>query len=137
MPKPNFTGTWKFNPARSLLQIPAPNSSSFVIEHADPAFRLTRTHFIGETSDTFSVDLTTDGRGVRVHRPGLIVHARAYWEGNALVFDSTVMRGEETGSNVVRYTLADDLNSIVAEEHFRSKGVNYDNVWILDRSTQE
>ncbi len=29
--KPDFTGTWKFNPGKSRLQIPIPDSAIFVI----------------------------------------------------------------------------------------------------------
>lgn len=61
MPKPNFTGTWKFNPANSVLQIPAPDATVFVIDHREPVLRISRTHIVGEKQDTFSLDLTTDG----------------------------------------------------------------------------
>ena len=56
MTKTNFTGTWKFNPNKSALQSPSPESSIFVIEHHEPNFHLERTHVLGGVSDTFSVD---------------------------------------------------------------------------------
>ena len=133
MEKPNFTGTWKFNPGKSSLQIPAPDSTIFVVKHTEPAFRLTRTHVVGDKSDTFTLDLTTDGKEVDVVQGDLHIRARASWEGETLVFDSRVIRGEEEGNNVARYQLADTLDSFVAEEQFRSKSLNYDNLWVLER----
>jgi len=133
MQKPNFTGTWKFNPSKSLLQIPAPDSTIFVVEHMEPVFRLSRTHVVGDKSDTFALDLTTDGTEVDIVRGDLRLRARVYWEGETLVFDSHVVRGGEDASNIVRYKLAGTLDSLVAEERFRSKSLCYDNIWLLER----
>ena len=133
MQKPNSTGTWKFNPSKSTLQIPAPDSTVFVVEHMEPNFRLSRTHVAGEKSDTFTLDLTTDGAEVVILRGDLHLRACAYWEGETLVFDSHLVRGGEDATNIVRYKLAGNLNSFVAEEKFRSKSLCYDNIWLLER----
>ncbi len=96
MATPNFTGTWKFNSGKSVLQIPSPESSIFVIEHSEPHFRLERTHIFGGKSDTFSVALTTDGELIVINHGGLEIHSKMYWEGDSLVFDSRfVMRGNK------------------------------------------
>lgn len=131
--KPDFSGTWRLNRERSLLQIAAPDDTIFVVEHREPALRITRTHVVGDTRDTFSLDLTTDGREVSIEREGLRLRSRAGWEGETLLFDSHVTRGADEGTNTVRYTLAADGGSFVAEERFRSKALNYDNRWVLDR----
>lgn len=133
MQKPNFTGTWKFNPGKSKLQIPAPDWTVFVVEHTEPGFRLSRTHVVGQKSDTFTLDLTTDGTEVDILRGDLHLRARAYWEGETLVFDSHLVRGGEDATNIVRYKLDDTLDSFVAEEQFRSKSLCYDNIWLLER----
>jgi hypothetical protein len=124
---------WKFNPARSVLQIRAPDSTEFLIEHHEPALRISRTHIVGEKRDTFSLSLTTDGREVSVDRDDLRLRCRAYWEDDTLVFDSKLIRAGEEGTNIVRYTLSDDGATFRAEERFRSSSLNYDNLWILDR----
>ncbi len=36
--KPDFSGTWIFNPGTSKLEMTAPTKSVFVIEHDDPKF---------------------------------------------------------------------------------------------------
>jgi uncharacterized protein (TIGR00369 family) len=134
MPKPDFTGTWTFNPAKSVLQIPAPDATVFAVDHREPALRISRTHIVGEKQDTFSLDLTTDGREVAVDRADVRLRARAYWDGDTLVFDTTLVRAGEEATNVVRYTLSSDRRAFVAEERFRSASLNYDNIWTLDRA---
>ena len=42
-------------------------------------------------------------------------------------------RGEPPGANVVRYQLAADRISFVAEERFRSAAMNYDDLWVMER----
>lgn len=133
MPKPNFTGTWRFNPTKSVLQINAPDATEFVIQHHEPALHISRTHIIGDQRDTFSLALTTDGQEVAVAQGDLQLRCRAYWDGDTLVFDSKVIRADVEGTNMVRYTLLDDGAMFQAEERFRSSVLNYDNLWLLDR----
>jgi hypothetical protein len=131
--RPDLTGTWRFDPARSRLQISAPDSTEFVLEHRDPRLHLTRTHVFGGKRDVVALDLTTDGKETALKLGGVTLRARAHWEGRTLVFDSTVSRGGEEGTNVVRYTMADDGASLAAEEQFRSASLSYDNLWVLER----
>lgn len=133
MGKPNFTGTWKFNPGKSALQIPPPESTTFVIEHNEPRFHLERTHVFGGKSDTFSIELTTDGEVVEFNHEGLLIRASLQWEGTTLVFDSTVTREGEQATNQVRYKLKDKNQVFEAEERFKSKELKYENTWIFNR----
>jgi hypothetical protein len=137
MTKPDFSGTWVFDPGRSRLEIAAPDATTFVVEHREPMLRISRTHVAGDRSDTFSLDLTTDGREVVVDRDGLSMHARAFWNGDILVFETRLVGAGEEGTNVVRYKLAQDRNSFVAEERFRSRQLNYDNRWFMGRAVRE
>ncbi len=133
MPKPDFSGTWTFNRARSVLQIPPPDSSIFVVTHREPNFRLSRTHVYGGKSDTFTLDLVTDGREIPFAHGELKTVCRAFWEGDVLMFDSHLVKDEEHATNTVRYTLSAESNTMIAQERFRSERLNYDNMWILER----
>jgi hypothetical protein len=133
MSKPDFTGRWKYNPSKSVLRIPPPESTSLVIEHREPHFRLSRTLVVGGSSDTFSIELTTDGREVVQERDDLQICARLYWEGETLVFESVLTGDEEQATNVVRYTLAEQGETFVARERFSSERQSYENLWVLDR----
>jgi hypothetical protein len=133
MPRPNFTGTWRFNAEKSMLQIPAPEYAVFVIEHDDPCFCLDRTHAIGGKTDTLSITLNIDGAPVVTSRDGLEIHSTLHWEDDALVFISTFPGHDDQASNTVRYRLDDAGRTLIAKERLRSSRLNYDNVWVFGR----
>jgi hypothetical protein len=132
--KPNFSGTWRFNRAKSRLEIPAPDDTTLSVKHHDPAFELTRTHVIDGTPDTVTLVLRTDGIETRHAVRESAVRARVHWEAADLVFDSTIDRGTASAHNVVRYRLP-DRDTLVADERFRSDEGSYDNLWWFDRLT--
>lgn len=55
----------------------------FVLDHRAPTLRIARTHTAGGKSDTFALDLTTDGKDVALDRGNLRLRARAYWTARA------------------------------------------------------
>lgn len=133
MAKPDFIGTWEFNPAKSALQIAAPDSTIFTIDHREPRLHLARTHVAGQSRDTFEMDLATDGSETQLTKDDLQLRSRAHWDGDTLVFETVLMRGGEEATNIVRYTLDSSDQSFVAEERFRSRKLSYDNRWVMDR----
>jgi hypothetical protein len=103
-PKPDFSGTWRFNPEKSALQIPAPDATIFVIEHREPLLHITRTHVVAGKSDATSWSLTP--RSLAAGRRGRM---------------SSGTHSRRTGS-------------FVAEERFRSRDLSYDNRWLMERA---
>ncbi len=124
------------NAGKSLLQIPPPDSSVFQIEHTEPAFKLTRTHRVEGQADRFSITLTTDGKEVVVAQADRVIQSRCGWEGEQLAFDSRIETKNGEAANRVRYSLSADGTELRAEEHFRSSGLSYDNLWVFDRSEE-
>ena len=133
MAKPDFTGSWKFNSDKSRLQIPPPESTTFLIEHREPRFHLERTHVFGGKSDTFSIDLMTNGEAAVQAHGGFQIHASLHWEGDTLRFDSRLEREGEQATNVVRYSLSDDGQTFTAVEQFCGKEYSYENMWVFDK----
>jgi hypothetical protein len=129
----DFSGVWKFNPEKSRLQIPAPSASTFVVDHKEPRFHLTRTHVYDGKPDTWSIDLTTDGKEVIQQEGDQTLHVRLYWEGNQLIFDSKIILKDREATNIVRYQLSEDGKTFTATESFRGPRLTYDNVWVFDR----
>ncbi len=132
-PKPDFSGTWVLDKERSRLQIPAPDSTTFVVEHSEPSFKLTRTHVVDGKPDTFSIALTTDGKEVVTRQPDEVVTSTCRWEGEKLRFDSTIVRGDRRGTNLVTYSLSPDGKTFTALERFAGPKVKYENVWVFAR----
>jgi len=129
----NFSGKWRFNPEKSALEIPAPESAYFEIEHREPDFRLTRTLVYGGQADTLTVELKTDGSESVQQFRDIEARMRLHWDGAELVFDSAVRTPDDEGTNVVRYSLHDEGQTLAAVERVRSPKLQHDNTWVFDR----
>jgi hypothetical protein len=135
--KPDYSGSWKANFAKSKLQIPAPESTLFVIEHREPRFKLSRTHTAGEYRDTWSIELTTDGKEVTREEANRTVRCRLTWEGNSLVFAARIrMRDGEEITDRVKCVMAADGKSFTVYESYRGRTAKADNLWVLERQEQ-
>lgn len=130
---PDFSGIWRLDASRTVLQTPSPDSSVFTIEHREPRFHLSRIHYFGEESDTFSINLTTDGVEMEHGYPNFQLKGRAYWDGEVLVFDSQLMMDGDSGTNVVRYSLADNGRTFMADEHQVMGQISHENKWVFER----
>lgn len=130
---PNFTGVFEFSPQRSQLQIPAPSSSTFRLDHQGATFKLSRTHVYDGKPDTWGIELTIGGPEVEEPSGGQTTRARAYWQGSDLVFDSTITIKDRRATNVVTYRLSEDGRTLTAKEVFRGPIVKYDNVWVFEK----
>ena len=133
--KPNFTGTWVFNPQVSTLETSAPSASTFHIKHEEPHFHLSRTHVFNGKSDTWSIDLVTDGKHeVIEHNPYYTARTRMYWEGSSLVLDMKMVTTKgERATNLVKYSLSDDGRTFIALERYKDATEQHLNKWVFDR----
>lgn len=130
---PNLAGTWILNSGKSRLEIPAPDSTIFVIRHQEPTVRLFRTHARTGTVDTATVTLNTDSSEVRWELRGAQVTSRSWWAGRELVFWSAFVRGDQRASQVVRYSLSGDLMTFTAIETVEAGATSHVNRWVFDR----
>jgi hypothetical protein len=135
--KPDFTGTWIFNPERSRLESSAPTKSVFVIEHQDPKFSLTRTHTRGERSNTLSLEVTTDGEEYYRKEGEYEEWTRMTWLAEELVLDMKIAYRGERGTNVVHYRLTDGGKTFIAAEWYHMPGKVHHNLWVFDRQLEE
>ena len=135
--KPDFSGTWIFNPAKSKLESTAPTKSIFVIEHQDPLFKLTRTHTRGEKSNTLALEVTTDGKEHYRKDGEYEAWTRMTWMGEELVLDMKMAYRGERGTNVVHYRLAEGGKTFIAAEWYHMPGKVHHNLWVFDRALDE
>jgi hypothetical protein len=89
--KPNFSGLWKMNAARSDFgPIPAPTSIERKITHAEPSLVIVEAQDAGTGAETVTRTYTTDGKGTTFPSQGAEVKGMAVWEGNEVVVTSEV-----------------------------------------------
>jgi len=133
--KPNFSGTWTFNPQKSKLQSRFPiTAGTFVIDHQGPRFHFSRVFVMSGKEDSFSYDLTAGGPEEVTTNPGRTLYSRLYWEGDVLIYSvRIVLKDGREATNIVRYSLGDEGRTFVAEESFRGPVLKYDNLWVADK----
>ena len=115
--KPNFSGLWKQDNARSSFGgLQAPISVTDNITHKEPNIHLTQT-VVGPHGDsvTSEHDYSTDGREQSGKSRNYTEKNTVKWEGNTLVFES---KRDYSGREVVireRWTLSDDGKTLTKE----------------------
>jgi hypothetical protein len=108
--KPNFSGEWELNTAKSELG-GAPITKLVVhIEHKDPVFKYTAQATVDGQDFEESESFATDGTPSRDSRGATV---KAHWEGAALVRESTGSDGQPLDQS--RLTLSPDGKTTVRD----------------------
>ena len=114
--KPNLSGTWKMNPAKSDAGSGEIKSRVDKIEHQEPQLKITTTQDDENGENTVTRDYVTDGRQMTQTVLGGERKSSAHWDGNVLVVETKVTDGDYTIRD--RWMLADDHKSIRIDREF-------------------
>jgi len=107
--KPDFSGVWKINLAKSALgPIPVPASLTRRIVHADPSLIITEEQKGGSGDHVLTRRYNTDGHEVTFQENGSTVVATSAWEGDTLLIRSKADAAGTTFVFVQKLTLSDD-----------------------------
>jgi hypothetical protein len=89
--KPNFSGEWKMNAAKSNFGgLPAPSAIVRKVTHAEPSLVIVEDQTSDMGTQTATRKYTTDGKDTAFEANGAEVKGSAVWDGNAIVVNSTV-----------------------------------------------
>jgi hypothetical protein len=84
--KPNFSGEWKMNAAKSDFgTFPPPASFVRKITHKDPSLTIVENQSANGADTTTTRTLTTDGKVSTLDMNGIAAACTADWEGTALI----------------------------------------------------
>lgn len=133
--KPNFSGEWVLNKAKSTLvkQLAGIEKGVIRIEHHDPVFKFHRTFTTGGKDDNFLYELTTNGKEIVGEEGNRKLYSRLYWDGDALVYATRIVLPQGEATNVVHYRLLANGRELHVKERFRGPKLSYDNLWVLDK----
>jgi hypothetical protein len=138
-PKPSFSGTWVLNVQKSRFEDPhKPTASVLTILIRGPEFHLKQTTTLdnGKT-DTATVDLLLDSKGVLVERYGRYERRSQvlqYAGSLGLFRQIVVMDGSAKGFDGTKYTLAENGEVLIAEEKNDTlDGQVFNNLWYFKR----
>jgi hypothetical protein len=117
--KPNFSGDWKMNAAKSNFgPVPAPATYTRKVTHAEPSITVEDTQTgtaLGDQHDTRTY--TTDGKEISYQANGADIKSAATWDGNALLINS---KASVQGMDILikdTITLADDGKTMTDAVH--------------------
>ena len=119
--KPNFSGDWKLNVAKSSFgQMPSPSSMTSKITHEDPKLtsHVKQSGEMGEME--FDASYTTDGKECSNDMFGNPVKSTLKWDGDTLLIDAKGKFGDNDFTIEDKWTLSDDGKRLTIVRLFKS-----------------
>ncbi|MGC9945206.1 MAG: hypothetical protein ABSF64_02315 [Bryobacteraceae bacterium] len=116
--KPNFSGSWKLNTAKSDFgAMPAPDTRNDKIVHADPGLTDSFTQSGPRGELAAEMKYSTDGKETTNSLRGNQIVSIAKWEGDELVIAAkTSMQGADI-TFTDRWSLSADGNTLTIQRH--------------------
>lgn len=132
--KPDFSGTWKLNVAKTDFgALPGPDSRTDVITHKDPSLTDDVTAEGSQGKQQYTVKYTTDGKDVTNQIGPLEIKSTLKWEGNNLVVSSKFAYNEADVNAQATWALSADGKTITISVHFASTLGETDQKIILEK----
>jgi len=132
--KPNYTGTWKLNPAKSDFgPLPAPDSQTDVIDHKEPSLSIKVTSETAQGPQNYTIQTTTDGVESAVKMGPRDVKVKTAWDGGNLA--STVKLNFNDQDVIIKsvYLLSADGKVLTVNAHFDSPMGEADQKMIFEK----
>lgn len=133
--KPNFSGDWKLNAAKSTLgPMPAPTSYTRKVTHAEPSITIEDTQTGTPAGDQHEVHTyTTDGKEISYQTNGADIKSAATWDGDALQFNT---KASVQGMDIVlkaKMTLGDGGKTLNNAVHITTPQGDLDIIYVFDK----
>jgi hypothetical protein len=133
--KPNFSGDWKLNAAKSNFgPLPAPATFMRKVTHAEPSITIEDTQTgtpAGDQHDTHTY--TTDGKEVSFQSNGADVTSTITWDGDALLINS---KASVQGTDILikdKITLSDEGKTMTDTIHIGAPQGELDMSIVFDK----
>jgi len=132
--KPNFSGEWKMNAAKSTFgPVPPPTSFTRKMEHSDPSLTIADDQKGGTGDQSNARTYTTDGKEISYQANGANVKGAASWEGDTLVIRSNADAGGTTISIVEKMTLSGGNKTLADGVHIVTPVGEIDVTYIFEK----
>ncbi|HUI57713.1 MAG TPA: hypothetical protein VLY04_22200 [Bryobacteraceae bacterium] len=132
--KPDFSGEWKLNIAKSVFGIvPPPTSMTRKVTHAEPSLTIADDQKGGTGDQSSSRAYTTDGKEITYQVNGASVKGAATWDGDALSIRSHADVGGMTISIVEKMALSSGNKILTVAVHIATAQGDIDVTYIFDK----
>ena len=132
--KPNFTGEWKMNSAKSsFAPLPAPDRMVREISQHDSHLKIKTTQFGQDREIVTELAYTTDGVKCKNSIRGQEFTGTARWDGDTLVIES---KREVQGMEIVQresWTLSTDGQTLTIANHVQTPQGAFDITIVLEK----
>ena len=119
--KPNFSGTWKLNLAKSDFGVLPPSSGrTDIIDHRDPNLKDSISDAAAQGQQDYTLAMTTDGKEATNTPGGLEMKSIATWEASNLVVNTKLQFQGSDVSIKTTWTLSDDGKTLTQSAHLES-----------------
>ena len=141
--KPDFSGTWIFDKAGSVMgfeTLKEMQRGVAVIDHREPLFKFSRAYRFGGQDDEAAFENLTDGTEVE-GMDGPDGRWKAFysmrWDGDALVRTIRLQTPRGEALNTFRFSLLEGGKVLKIEELYKGPLKTLTNLWIFDRKQPE
>lgn len=130
--KPNFSGDWKMNAAKTNFgPLPPPTSIVRKVTHAEPSLVIVEEQQGDLGTQNTTRKYTTDGKDTSFEANGAEVKGSAVWDGNVIVVTSSV---DAVGLKFIdRMTLSEDGRTLTSVVHVASPQGELDITIVFDK----
>ena len=128
--KPNFSGSWKLDGAKSDFgPQPVPDAMTMKVSHEDPKLKVAQSGPQGDSEMAF----TTDGKEVTNQMQGMDVKGVAKWDGeNIAITNKLDLGGTEVSFKQV-YSLSDSGKVLTTNVHIVSPQGEFDMKMVFNK----
>jgi hypothetical protein len=132
--KPNLSGDWKLNVAKSDFgPMPGPEKMDRTIKHEDPSLKMTTTQSGPQGEVTTELAYTTDGKPCTNKIRGQDVTGVAKWDGDALTINyKREIQGMEITANE-RWTLSEDGKTLTVTNKLNTPQGDFEIKIVMDK----
>jgi hypothetical protein len=107
--KPDFSGTWKMDPEKSVFgAVPPTTSMTLTVDHRDPNISVHQVSTGPEGDRDLTYKYSTDGKETVSDYMGTAVKNKARWDGKAVVVNGSLDAGGTEVKLTSKWTLSDD-----------------------------
>ncbi|HEY3444276.1 MAG TPA: hypothetical protein VGK29_26225 [Paludibaculum sp.] len=132
--KPNFTGSWKLNSAKSEFgQFPAPASMTQKATHEDPSLKVATKMATDNGDFDFESTYSTDGKETTNTFGPNPMKSVAKWEGDTLTIQTKGQFGDGEITIQDKWDLSEDGKTLTMRRHFASSQGEMDQKYVLEK----
>lgn len=132
--KPNFTGNWKLNTAKSDFgQFPAPSSMTQTVTHDDPSLKVATKMATDNGDFDFDSVYSTDGKETTNTFGPNEMKSVAKWDGDVLTTQTKGSFGDSEVTINDKWTLSADGKVLTIQRHFVSSQGEMDQKIVLEK----